>query len=224
MSLPGVAAASAIDPCTEYGLALAVEDFVPVVLAGLGLLVFARATTRPRLALVGGALVFAGGLGKASWKLLVAMEPCRRVDLLEQLLFPCLAVGFALVLRAYVDKPAVLAVPAVAGAAALGLGAMWPMLAAAAVAAVALGLVAARRAARAGDRVTAALFAVYVTGTLVLPPLAARPDQPEWLQWIEQLTNTVVQGSFVLGALRLSRGAAAGAGDPTVPVLEGAAR
>lgn len=215
------ATTGAIDPCTEYGLALAVEDFAPVVLAGLGLLALARATDRPRTVLVGGAIVFAGGLGKATWKLLVAMEPCRRYDLLEQLLFPCLAVGFALVLWALAGRAGVLVLPVVAGAAALLTGAMWPMLVAAAVAAVALGVVAARRAARVGDRTTVLLFCLYVTGTLVLPPLAARPDQPEWLQWIEQLTNTVVQGSFLLGALRLSRRPADA---PTRPVLEGATR
>ena len=194
---------SAIDPCTEYGLALAVEDFVPCVLAGVGLMVFARRTSNPVLAILGGLLVLAGGLGKATWKLLVAMEPCRQYDILEQLLFPCLAFGFAIVLFAFVGRAAVLAIPVVAAVAALALDAMFPMLIAAAVGAVSLGVVAGRRAWRAGDRRTAALFAVYVIGTLVLPPLAARPDQPEWLQWIEQLTNTCVQGAFLLGAVRL---------------------
>lgn len=210
-----------IDPCTEYGPALAAQDFVPVVLAGVGLVLLARVTSRPGVAVLGGAIVFAGGLGKAVWKLLVALEPCRRYDLLEQLLFPCLAVGFALVLWAYLDRVAVLAVPAAAGAVAVSLEAMWPMLVVAAVGAVVLGTTAARRAARAGDRATAGFFLVYVLGTLVLPPLAARPDQTEWLQWIEQLTNTAVQGAFVLGAWRLSRGAT---GAPTTPVLQGAAR
>ena len=41
----------AIDPCTEYGLALAAEDFVPVLLAGAGTVVLALAAGRavPRL-------------------------------------------------------------------------------------------------------------------------------------------------------------------------------
>ena len=97
----------AIDPCTEYGLALALEDFVPVVLAGAGAIVLASAAGRrvPELrvpALVGGLLITAGGLSKATWKVLVASEPCRNVELLEQLLFPCLAFGFALLAWAVV--------------------------------------------------------------------------------------------------------------------------
>ena len=34
------------------------------------------------------------------------------------------------------------------------------------------------------------LFVFYIVGTLVLPPLAARPHQSEQLQWGEQATNT----------------------------------
>lgn len=193
----------AIDPCTEYGLALAIEDFVPCVLAGAGLMVFARKTSNPVLATVGGVLVLIGGLSKATWKTLVAAEPCRNYELLEQVLFPCLAVGFALVLVAFLGKRWIIAIPAVAAVAALAVQAMWPMLIAAAISAVTLGVSASRRASRDGDRVAALLFVVYVVGTLVLPPLAGRPDQSEGLQWIEQLTNTLVQGSFLLGALRL---------------------
>lgn len=193
----------AIDPCTEYGLALAIEDFVPCVLAGAGLMVFARRTSHPMLATIGGLLVLVGGLSKATWKTLVAAEPCRNYELLEQVLFPCLSFGFALVLVAFLGKRWLLAIPAVAGVAALAVQAMWPCLIAAAIGAVTLGVAASRRAARDGDRVGAALFVVYVVGTLVLPPLAGRPDQSEGLQWIEQLTNTGVQGAFLLGALRL---------------------
>ena len=32
----------AVDPCTEYGLALALEDFVPVLLAGAGTVVLGQ--------------------------------------------------------------------------------------------------------------------------------------------------------------------------------------
>ena len=90
----------AVDPCTEYGLALALEDFVPVLLAGAGTVVLGRppgACCPPvRVpALLAGALVTLGGLAKATWKLLVAAEPCRNYPFLENMLFPCLAFGFA---------------------------------------------------------------------------------------------------------------------------------
>ena len=205
-----------IDPCAEYGLALALEDFVPVVLAGAGALVLASAAGRrvPALrnpALVGGLLVTAGGLSKAVWKTLVASEPCRNVELLEQLLFPCLAFGFAAMAwavvgarRGSVPRRAPFAAVPVAGAVvALVVGALWPMLVVAAVGAVTVGVVAARWARDQQDRRAAVLFVVYVVGTLVLPPLAARPEQSESLQWIEQLTNSAVQLCFLLGALSL---------------------
>lgn len=209
----------AIDPCTEYGLALALEDFVPCVLAGVGVLVFARKTASPRLATAGGVLITLGGLAKATWKTLVAAEPCRNIEILEQLLFPFLAVGFALVLVAFLGRQWILGIPALAAVGALVVGAMWPMLIAAAVCAVTLGVTAARRALGDGDRAAAGLFVLYVVGTLVLPPLAGRPDQSEGLQWIEQLTNTLVQGSFLLGALRLRRVATT---SRAVPLPEGA--
>ena len=90
----------AVDPCTEYGLALAIEDFVPVLLAGAGTVVLGLAAGRslPAVrvpALLAGALVTLGGFAKATWKTLVAAEPCRDYPFLEHMLFPCLAFGFA---------------------------------------------------------------------------------------------------------------------------------
>ncbi|KHL15791.1 hypothetical protein CLV56_0568 [Mumia flava] len=206
----------AVDPCTEYGLALAVEDFVPVVLAGAGALALASATGRalPRVraaALAGGVVVTLGGLAKAVWKLLVAMEPCRQYDLLENLLFPCLMVGFSAIAwaltsvlrrRAVAWWPFAL-VPLVGAGCAVGLGSTMPMLGVAALAAVAVGVLAATLSRRHGDRLGAWLFVVYLAGTLVLPPLAAREHQTELVQWAEQLTNSLVQLCFLLGALRL---------------------
>lgn len=206
----------AIDPCTEYGLALAIEDFVPVLLAGAGSVVLARAAGRVlpavrRPALLAGALVTLGGLAKAVWKLLVAAEPCRDYPFLEQLLFPCLAFGFAGIACALVGvwrgRPApwlpFLGLPVLGGIAALALMDTWPLLVVAAFGAVTVGCLGIRLALRDGDRVAAGLYVVYIAGTLVLPPLAARPHQSQELQWAEQLTNSVVQLCFLLGALRL---------------------
>ncbi len=70
----------AIDPCTEYGLTLALEDFVPVLLAGAGSVTLAQAAGKvlPSIripALLAGALITLGGFCKALWKTLVAAEP-----------------------------------------------------------------------------------------------------------------------------------------------------
>jgi len=217
----------AIDPCTEYGLALAAEDFVPVLLAGVGSVVLALAAGRsvPQVrlpALIAGGLVTLGGLTKAVWKLLVAAEPCRNIELLEQLLFPCLAFGFAGIAWALVsvrrERPApwppFLVVPVLAAAAALVVGGTWPLLIAAAIGAVTVGVLGILLARQRRDRFGVVLFSVYIVGTLVLPPLAGLPDQSEGLQWIEQLTNSVVQLCFLLGAIGLFRAAAPSTADP----------
>jgi hypothetical protein len=207
-----------VDPCTEYGLALAVEDFVPVLLAGVGTVVLGQYAGRVlpavrRPALLAGALVTLGGLAKATWKLLVASEPCRDYPVLEHLLFPCLALGFAGIACALVGvwrrRQAswwpFLVLPVVGGLAALLVMDTWPLLVVAAVGAVTVGVLGIRLSLRDGDRLGAVLFVVYIVGTLVLPPLAARPHQSESLQWGEQTTNTLVQLCFLLGSVRLLR-------------------
>jgi len=216
----------AIDPCTEYGLALASEDFVPVLLAGAGTLVLALAAGRKhdpvrRGALVAGGLVTLGGLAKATWKLLVASEPCRNYPFLENMLFPCLAFGFAGIAWALVSGRRgrsvpwwpFLGLPVLGGIASLAIWATWPLLIISAIGAVAVAVLCAQLALDHDDRLGALLFVVYAVGTLVLPPLAGRPDQSQSLQWAEQATNSVVQLCFLLGALRLLRRAA----EPVVP-------
>jgi hypothetical protein len=214
----------AVDPCTEYGLALALEDFVPVVLAGAGTVVLGLAAGRalPSVrvpALLAGALVTLGGLAKATWKLLVAAEPCRDYPVLYHTLFPCLAFGFAGIAWALLGvrrgRPApwapFLTLPVLAGVAAVALRDTWPLLVVSAVAAVTVGVLAIGLSVRGRDRLGALLFVVYIAGTLVLPPLAARPNQSEALQWGEQVTNSLVQLCFLLGSLRLLRRASTAA-------------
>jgi len=221
----------AIDPCTEYGLALAAEDFVPVLLAGAGTVVLGLAAGRalPAVrvpALLAGALVTLGGLAKAIWKLLVAAEPCHNYPVLENMLFPCLAFGFAGIACALVGvwrgRPVpwwpFLVLPVLGGLASIAVWDTWPLLIVSAVAAVFIGVLSIRLALRDHDRLGAVLFTVYIVGTLVLPPLAGRPHQSEELQWGEQATNTLVQLSFLLGALRLLRRTPSAAAPEATPV------
>ena len=207
--------ARGVDVCEEYTVALAIEDFVPVVLAGAALIITARAAGRrvPKVfpvALIGALVVTAGGLGKATWKILVA-SGCWEHPILEQLLFPCLAFGFSALAWALLSARrgsvlpgwpfAVFPVGAAIGA--LWMGENWPLLIAAAVSATVLGVTAAVMAFSAGKPSVGALFVVYVLGTNILPPLAAQPEQSAELQWMEQLTNSAVQLCFLLGALWL---------------------
>ncbi|MEQ6903313.1 hypothetical protein [Nocardioides sp. YIM 152588] len=217
----------AVDPCTEYNLLLAVEDFVPVVLAGAGSVVLGLAAGRalPPVrvpALLAGALVTLGGLAKAVWKLLVAAEPCRDYPFLEHMLFPCLAFGFAGIACALLGVRRgrqvawwpFLVLPVLGSIAALAVWDTGPLLVVAAIGAVAVGVLGIQIALRERHRVGAALFVVYIVGTLVLPPLAARPHQSLELQWAEQATNTLVQLCFLLGAFGLRRRVGTSATEP----------
>lgn len=210
-----------VDVCTEYNVVLAIEDFVPCLLALAAFLVLAQAV-RLRLpsafpvALAGGIAISLGGLGKATWKLLVSTG-CWEYPWLEALLFPCLAVGFAAVAWAVIGASrgrAVTPWPFVLFPFAAGVGAAWmsisageytnwPLLIASAVGATVLGVTLARIAFKSGRPTVGTLFVVYLLGTNFLPPLAAQPKQSLELQWAEQLTNSGVQLCFLLGALWL---------------------
>ncbi|TYL46034.1 hypothetical protein FXB39_15090 [Nocardioides sp. BGMRC 2183] len=214
-----VATSRGVDVCVEYDVALAVEDFVPVILAGAAFVVLAGAVRRGAPAaypvvLAGGLLVTLGGLAKATWKLLVATG-CRDYPILENLLFPCLALGFAatawgamcLLKGRQVSPWPYLLFPAAAGVGAVWMSMAageyrnWPLLIAAAVGASVMGIALAVLAFGAHKPSVGVLFVIYTLGTNVLPPLAAQPEQSLELQWAEQLTNSAVQLCFLLGAL-----------------------
>lgn len=84
----------------RYSVAVAAFDFLPVGICALGLGLLARGISRQNQDLVAwawtaAALIAAGGLCKATWKLLVAW---RGLDLpvLENLLFIAMAPGFVM--------------------------------------------------------------------------------------------------------------------------------
>ncbi len=216
-----LAMSSTIDVCEEYGVALAMEDFVPCVLALAALVILALGVRRRvpaafPVALLGGLLISAGGFGKATWKLLVATG-CWEYPWLEALLFPCLAFGFSAVAWAVLSAVkgrevaplwfVLFPLAAGVGAAWMSISAgeytNWPLLIAAAVGATFLGVTLAATAFRAGKPSVGVLFVLYTLGTNILPPLAAQPNQSAELQWAEQLTNSAVQLCFLLGALWL---------------------
>ena len=207
--------ARGVDPCTEYGVALAVEDFVPCILAASALVVLAlmvriRTPKAFPVAIAGALLISLGGFAKATWKLLVATG-CWEYPLLENMLFPCIGFGFAAMswaLLSAVKGRTVLAWPfaALPGGAAIGaiwMGDTWPLLIAAAVGASFFGVTASVTAFRAGKKSVGWIFVIYTLGTNILPPLAAQPVQSEAIQWAEQLTNSGIQLCFLLGALWL---------------------
>lgn len=183
---------------------LALDDYVPVLLAGVGALWLARSTARPP-AVFGALLVLVGGLCKATWKLLLAASG-HDVPLLDDLLFAFLAPGFALLtwglLRRAVPLAAPLSLSAVAAVAAALTASPAPLLVLAVVGATATGVLALLRARQGGDTVAAALFAVQLGMAYALVPLAGAAQSIAH-QWWEQSLNTLGQGAFALGAWRL---------------------
>lgn len=183
---------------------LALHDFVPVALAGVGAYWLARTTGR-RPVLVGAALILLGGLCKASWKLALAVSGTD-VAVLDDLLFAFLAPGFALLTWGLVRKQLSLAVPVgasvIALIAALAMGRTVPLLALAVIGATATGVLAILRARESGDLLAAALFAVQLVMAYALVPFAGA-DQSIAHQWWEQSLNTVGQTAFAVGAWRL---------------------
>ena len=197
---------------------LAVFDLVPVGLAGVGCfalarLVRARSPRHAGAALVGAALVLAGGLAKVVWKLAVAAD-WGDWALLEDGLFVLLAPGFALLawsVLAALGRVLPVWVP-VAVVTAGELGALLarstgPLLAVTVVGATTVGVTGLLLARRAGDARAVWLFAAQLVLAFALVPLAA-PPHTIGKQWAEELLNTVGQGAFALAALRLARAAA----------------
>ncbi|MEU7282255.1 hypothetical protein AB0A69_26280 [Streptomyces sp. NPDC045431] len=206
----------------DYPVALALEDFVPVVLTGVAAARLVRPVGRavPRgrtVAAAGAALVFAGGLSKAGWKLTVALDG-PDIQPLNKALFPLLALGFLLLAHALLSVP-VAAGPqasrtpplwgfavtwAAAAAGSLALRTTMPLMVLTIAAVTVCGVRLILLARAAGESRAAAATGVWLLGTYALGPLAARPDQSVALQWVEQSCNTLTQAALVYAAWRLS--------------------
>lgn len=197
-------------------MALAVEDFVPVLLTLAGVCLLSRYTGarhRPGV-LLAAALIGAGGLAKAVWKLIVALGG-PDLPWLELMLFPLLTAGFGLLARVLTARPdgsapgwippLVIGLSALCAGGAVLAGSTSPLLVSTTVFATLCGVHLIMAARRRGDVTAAALFGVQLLGFFVLSPLAARPDQTIALQWVEQLSNTAAQGAFAVAAFRLGR-------------------
>ena len=215
-----------------YPLSLAIEDFVPVVFGGVGFYLVARlwaggsAKTR-RLGLTGAALVFVGGLSKATWKLLHSIsEGAIDIEVLNRALFFCLGPGFVFLAFAllaagrsetetgWLSRPwrgalltvvLALTVSTVLRFTSPGRGYELVMLATTVLASNVVLVTSIRRAWRAGLILSALLYGVYLATTYALPVMMAR-EQSVAMQWAEQSLNTVATfGLCVAGVLLLRR-------------------
>lgn len=196
----------------DYPVSLAVEDFVPVLLTTMGVLVLYRAIPARGIP-IAAALIGAGGLAKATAKLIAALDG-PRLEWLSGMLFPLLTLGFGLLCvtlaRAATGRtPRWLAVLVPALTTVCAVGAVVaadpiPMLVSTTVFATLTGIQLIGRARDRGDTVAAALFGGQLLVFFILGPLASRPDQTVTLQWIEQLCNSAAQAAFLVAAWRLS--------------------
>ncbi|MEV6162072.1 hypothetical protein AB0L71_09110 [Streptomyces sp. NPDC052052] len=224
----------------DYPVSLAVEDFVPVLLTAVAaarLVAPAARTGRAgrTWAAAGAALIGAGGLSKAVWKLIVAFDG-PDIQPLNKALFPLLSAGFLLLALALLRLPLPAApsmdgrtpdrsrLPwvfaglwAVAAAASAAFASTVPVmiLTIAAVTVCAVRLILLARAA--GDTLAASAAGFWLLGMYVLGPLASRPDQSVALQWVEQSCNTLTQAAAVLAAWRLAPALTASASGPAAP-------
>jgi hypothetical protein len=210
----------------NLSLPLAVQDFVPVLVSAIGWLFVVRVVARAepsagRLAAIGAVLVVGGGLSRATWKIIVALDG-PDVGLLHAGLYPLLVTGFLALAgalwaansgRAPGFIATVLPVVTVALLGVLTLfldpsrGRTVPIvwLAVATVGSVAVGILLALRARRIGRLDVATLFVVAIISTLLLNGLARLSSQSEGIQWLEQGLNTLTQAVFALAAWQLWR-------------------
>lgn len=207
---------------------LALFDYLPVAVSALGLAWLAqllgRALPASRgLLLVGAGLVVAGGLGKATWKLIWVLTG-QDLSWLDASLFICMAPGMILLAchalaavrrwrgggaRAHPGRASLLAaLPVLAGAglaAGFGEGKAWffLLLAAAALANIALVGALVRLSWGWGQGATGAIFLFSIALTLGLSALAPFSEGSAPLQWLAESLNLLAQGGFALGLWRL---------------------
>ncbi len=199
-----------------YTIPLALEDYVPVLLSGLGCLLLVRtAISRvpevARVGYLGVVLLVAGGASKATWKLIVASGGPDTI--IDEFLFPLLSFGFTLVAWAVWSglRSKLLpwwpfaAVLAVATIGAFAIGDVVPLFGIAVLASLTTTILAITWAVRTKDPAAVVAFAVQLAGVFVLTRLQSFEEQTLALQWTEQSVNTVAQGAFAFGAWRVWR-------------------
>lgn len=216
---------------TEYTVALALEDYIPVILSSIGLFFVSRMVGRVdgrlgQMATIGWLLITIGGLLKATWKLLMALSNTQTdIVWMDKGMFVWMAAGFTLVAfavwfmsearggkrpqRVWLGPGAVLGLSL---AAILFTGFPDPavnswrfiLLGVMTIGNVVLVVLLIQQARRLGLNKMALLFLVNIVIVFILSGLARIPNQTIPLQWTEQLLNTFAQGAFAFAAWKLS--------------------
>ena len=219
---------------TEYTLALALEDYIPVIFSSMGLYFISRMVGRAdgrlgQMATIGWILITTGGFLKATWKLMMAVSGAQTdIVWMDKGMFVWMAAGFTLVAfavwfmsearegkrpqRVWLGPGLVLA---------LSLAAIsftgfpdpavnsWRfiLLGVMTIGNVVLVVLLIQQARRLGLNKMALLFLANIVIVFILSGLARIPDQTIPLQWTEQLLNTFAQGAFAFAAWKLAAAA-----------------
>ena len=198
---------------SEYSLALALEDFVPslLALAGFWFLASVAASVVPATLTagrVGAVLIGAGGLAKSSWKLIVVTDR-RRSDLAGVAALPADGAGAVILLWALVSalrRRAIiwwpfLAVLVISPAGAWPSGGCSRSSSSPPPASPLVSVCGAILAGRQREWLPVVLFAVGIAFVACLVPLRGHPEHDTvTFQWIEQSTNTIAQAALLAAA------------------------
>ncbi len=214
----------------QYGLDLALTNFLPVLFTALALFCIARLTRAlapaddEPMALLGAALVVAAGLCKALWKLILALGG-PDLPWLANALFPLMAPGFTLLALALwhaqreTPKPhrrpwlmplALIGLAyGVAALRSLGFalerGWFLPLLTLASLANLALTALLLRETWRRRALWLAPLFLVNLAMVFALQRIARMEPKTLSIHWLEQSLTALGAGAFALGAWLLYR-------------------
>ena len=213
----------------QYGLDLALYNFLPVLLTALALFCIARlaralSPANEPMALSGAALVVLGGLCKALWKLILALGG-PDLPWLANALFPLMAPGFTLLAvalwRAQRETAAPPRRPWLMPLALIGLGygvaalRNWglavergwflPLMTLASLANLTLTALLLRETWRRRALWLAPLFLVNLAMVFALQRIARIEPMTLSLHWLEQSLTALGAGAFALGAWPLYR-------------------
>ncbi|HCS25829.1 MAG TPA: hypothetical protein DIW43_00140 [Spongiibacteraceae bacterium] len=212
----------------NYSLSLALFDFIPVILSGLGWYWLSRwvslkAPQYQTALVVGGLLVVLGGISKVSWKLVIAVSG-NSIEFLNNNLFLFMMPGFALIFAAvwravpcsptrpsrdpliYGGLLLTLLCPVVISTLSAHPRAWF--LALVGVTTLFNCMIIGRLCIYAwprGQRLTASLFVFNLLAAFVLSALARTGDHSEAMQWLEEIINTGAQGALAFAAYRLTQ-------------------
>lgn len=219
-----------MDITETYNLALALQDYMPVILSAIGLHFVSRmaGTTHAQLgkmATAGWMLIFIGGFLKATWKLIMALTDSQvNVVWFDKGIFLWMAPGFLLVafslwfmrkvqrgeqIRRMWLGPGLTLICLLVAILLTGFPDptinTWRfiLLGIMTLGNVGIVILLIQEARSVRQHRLAVLFFIHMTIVFILSGLARLPDQSIPLQWTEQLLNTFAQGMFAYAAWRL---------------------